>query len=60
MTDEKPQLDQFHEAARELECDDDTRFKERMERLLNRAKVPQGKSEAPHPVKKQKPVETSE
>jgi len=33
--DEKPQLDKFKEAARELECDDDEqRFKERVGKLV--------------------------
>ncbi len=32
---EKPQLDKFKEAARELECDDDEqRFKERLGKLV--------------------------
>lgn len=34
MTDKKPQLNKFEEAARDLECDDDDqRFKERLGRL---------------------------
>ncbi len=34
MPDEKPQLDKFKEAARDLECDDDDqRFKERLSKL---------------------------
>lgn len=38
MPDEKPQIDKFKDAARELECDDDERrFKERL-RALARAK----------------------
>lgn len=35
MTDTKPQLDKFKDAARELECDDDEqRFKERLGKLV--------------------------
>lgn len=35
MPDEKPQIDKFKEAARELECDDDEqRFKERLKKLV--------------------------
>lgn len=35
MAKEKPQLDKFKEAARELECDDDEkRFKERLGKLV--------------------------
>jgi hypothetical protein len=35
--DDKPQLDKFKEAARELECDDDEqRFKERLGKLVKR------------------------
>jgi len=35
MADDKPQLDKFKDAARELGCDDDEqRFKERVERLV--------------------------
>lgn len=34
-SDKKPQIDEFKEAARELECDDDElRFKERLGRLV--------------------------
>lgn len=34
MNQEKPQLDKFKEAARDLECDDDPkRFKERLGKL---------------------------
>jgi hypothetical protein len=34
MPDDKPQIDKFKEAARELECDDDERqFKERLTHL---------------------------
>ena len=41
--DEKPQLDKFKEAARELECDDDEqRFKERLGKLV---KAKPGKGE---------------
>jgi hypothetical protein len=40
MTNEKPQLDKFKEAARELECDDDdTRFKERVGKLVKHKPV---------------------
>lgn len=40
MPDEKPQLDKFKDAARELECDDDEqRFKERLGKLV---KAPAG------------------
>ena len=35
VTDKRPQLDKFKEAARELECDDDEeRFKERVGKLV--------------------------
>jgi len=35
MEDEKPQIDKFKDAARELECDDDEqRFKERLGKLV--------------------------
>ena len=35
MSDDKPQLDKFKDAARELECDDDEqRFKERLGKLV--------------------------
>lgn len=41
MSDEKPQLDKFKEAARDLECDDDDqRFKEQLGRLVKRAEKP--------------------
>lgn len=34
-SDDKPQLDKFKDAARELECDDDElRFKERLGKLV--------------------------
>lgn len=34
-SDEKPQIDKFKDAARELECDDDEqRFKDRVGRLV--------------------------
>ena len=34
MTNDKPQLNKFKDAARELECDDDEqRFKERVKKL---------------------------
>jgi hypothetical protein len=37
MADEKPQLDKFKEAARELDCDDDEqRFKERLGKLVKK------------------------
>lgn len=37
MSDDKPQLDKFKEAARALECDDDeARFDERMKKLVKR------------------------
>jgi hypothetical protein len=40
---EKPQLDKFKDAARELECDDDEqRFKERLGKLV---KAPERKSD---------------
>lgn len=40
MTNEKPQIDKFKEAARELECDDDEqRFKDRLGKLV-KAPVP--------------------
>lgn len=39
--DDKPQLDKFKEAARELECDDDEqRFKERLGKLAKPARPP--------------------
>lgn len=42
MSDDKPQLDKFKDAARELEADDDPeRFKERLKKLVK-----------PKPVKK--------
>jgi hypothetical protein len=42
MADDKPQLDKFKDAARELECDDDEqRFKERLGTLV-RVKPPTG------------------
>jgi hypothetical protein len=35
MGDEKPQIDKFKDAARELECDDDEQhFKERLGKLV--------------------------
>jgi hypothetical protein len=38
---DKPQLDKFKEAARELECDDDEqRFKKRLGRLLREKPKP--------------------
>lgn len=44
MPDEKPQIDKFKEAARELECDDDEkRFKERLGRVAKAQ--PKGKGE---------------
>ena len=37
MSGDKPQLDKFKEAARELECDDDEQhFKERVRKLARR------------------------
>lgn len=37
MPEEKPQLDKFKDAARELECDDDDkRFKERLAKLVEK------------------------
>jgi hypothetical protein len=37
MSEEKPQLDKFKDAARELECDDDEqRFKERLGKLVKK------------------------
>lgn len=44
MSDSKPQaqLNKFKEAACELECDDDTRFKERVGKLVKHKPV--GKS----------------
>jgi hypothetical protein len=42
MTDKKPQIDKFKEAARELECDDDVkRFKERLGKLAKHRPVPE-------------------
>lgn len=39
-SDSRPQLDKFREAARELECDDDdTRFKERVGKLVRHKPV---------------------
>lgn len=41
MADEKPQLDKFKQAARELECDDDSdRFRRRL-RKLAKANLPE-------------------
>lgn len=41
MPDEKPQLDKFKAAARELDCDDDEqRFKERLGKLVKPAPSP--------------------
>ena len=45
MTERKPdtvksQLDKFKEAARELECDDDKRFKEKLGKLAKAKPVP--------------------
>jgi hypothetical protein len=45
MTDPKPQLDKFKEAARALECDDDdTRFKERVKKLVRHKPVEKSES----------------
>lgn len=42
MADDKPQLDQFKDAARELECDDDEqRFKERLGKLVKAKPAPE-------------------
>ena len=42
-TDEKPQIDKFKDAARELECDDDEqRFKERLGKLVKRPRNEKG------------------
>jgi hypothetical protein len=42
MNDDKPQLDKFKEAARQLETDDDPeRFKERLGRLVKHKPVPE-------------------
>lgn len=39
-TDQKPQLDKFKQAARELECDDDDkRFKDRLGKLAKQKPV---------------------
>lgn len=44
MSDDKPQLDKFKEAARELECDDDEQgFKERLRKLVKKAPDKAGK-----------------
>lgn len=44
MTGEKPQLDKFKEAARELECDDDEkRFKQRLGKLAKARPAPDKK-----------------
>jgi hypothetical protein len=43
MTDkaDKPQIDKFKDAARELECDDDEqRFRERLGKLVNKTAAP--------------------
>jgi hypothetical protein len=38
---DKPQIDKFKDAARELECDDDEqRFKERLKKLVRRDERP--------------------
>lgn len=40
MSDEKPQLDKFKQAARDLECDDDeARFDERVKKLVKQKPV---------------------
>lgn len=40
MSDAKPQLDKFKEAARELDCDDDEqRFRERVGKLVKHKPV---------------------
>jgi len=45
MPDDKPQIDKFKKAARELECDDDEqRFKERLGKLVKKSKAPADKS----------------
>ncbi len=45
MADEKPQLDKFKDAARELDCDDDDqRFKERVGKIAKAKAKPGGKS----------------
>lgn len=42
---EKPQLDKFKEAARQLETDDDeARFDDRVRKLVRHKPVPQGES----------------
>ena len=42
--DDKPQIDKFKEAARDLECDDDVqRFKERVKRVA-RPRLPESGS----------------
>ena len=39
---DKPQLDKFNEAARQLECDDDdARFDERVRKLVKHKPVPE-------------------
>lgn len=41
MKTDKPQIDKFKEAARELECDDDDkRFKERLRKLATKPVKP--------------------
>ena len=51
--DQKPQLDKFKEAARELECDDDDqRFKEKLGKLAKARPVP--------PASGAKPVQSVE
>jgi hypothetical protein len=43
MSDDKPQLDKFKEAARELETDDDPkRFEERLRKLVKHKPVEKG------------------
>jgi hypothetical protein len=44
MTNDKPQLDKFKDAARELECDDDEqRFKDKLGKLVKVKPAPQSK-----------------
>jgi hypothetical protein len=42
MNEEKPQIDKFKDAARDLECDDDEqRFKERLGKLVKQKPAPE-------------------
>ena len=44
MADKRTQIDKFKDKARELECDDDARFKERLGKLV-KPKAPEKKAQ---------------